>query len=84
MKTFTADNGTEFHEYSGIERATGVTFYFATPYHYWERGSNETPTASSVTSSPRAPAQHCCNASARLLNGRPRERLGFKPSGVLR
>ena len=41
VKTITADNGTEFHDYSVIEEATGATFYFATPYHSWERGTIE-------------------------------------------
>jgi IS30 family transposase len=39
--TITADNGTEFHGYKQIEAATGTTFYFATPHHSWERGTNE-------------------------------------------
>jgi len=39
--TITADNGTEFHSYRQIEAATGVAFYFATPHHSWERGTNE-------------------------------------------
>ena len=39
--TVTADNGTEFHGYDEIEAATGSTFYFATPYHSWERGTSE-------------------------------------------
>jgi IS30 family transposase len=41
FKTMTPDNGTEFHDYESVEEATGVKFYFATPYHSWERGSNE-------------------------------------------
>lgn len=41
--TITADNGTEFHWYEQIEAATGVKFYFATPHHRWERGTNENP-----------------------------------------
>src|SRR5437899_7929060 len=41
FKTITADNGTEFHDYAQIERATGIAFYFATPHHSWERGTNE-------------------------------------------
>ena len=41
FRTITADNGTEFHSYRDVENATGVTFYFATPHHAWERGTNE-------------------------------------------
>ncbi len=41
LRTVTSDNGTEFHDYKSIEAATGVTFYFATPYHSWERGTHE-------------------------------------------
>ena len=41
FQTITADNGTEFHGYAQIEHATGVPFYFATPHHAWERGTNE-------------------------------------------
>lgn len=41
FETVTADNGTEFHNYKRVERLTGATFYFARPYHSWERGSNE-------------------------------------------
>lgn len=39
--TITADNGTEFHGYKHIEAATSARFYFATPHHSWERGTNE-------------------------------------------
>lgn len=41
VKTITADNGSEFHGYKDIEAATDVMFYFATPHHSWERGTNE-------------------------------------------
>ena len=41
FKTITADNGTEFHQYKVIEKATKTLFYFETPHHSWERGSNE-------------------------------------------
>ena len=41
FKTITADNGTEFHSYKRIERATGLEFYFATPHHARERATNE-------------------------------------------
>jgi len=41
FRTITADNGTEFHSYPAIERALRLQFYFATPHHAWERGTNE-------------------------------------------
>ena len=41
FKTITFDNGTEFHDYAVLEKRFPVTCYFATPYHSWERGSNE-------------------------------------------
>ena len=41
FKTITFDNGTEFHGYKKLEEAYSVTCYFATPYHSWERGTNE-------------------------------------------
>jgi IS30 family transposase len=82
IKTITADNGTEFHGYKSIEQGTGVKFYFATPHHSWERGTNENtnglirqylPKSQSMASV----SQHQCNAIAAQLNSRPRKTLGF-------
>ena len=41
VRTITADNGTEFHSYKALEERVPAKFYFATPHHSWERGSNE-------------------------------------------
>ena len=41
FKTLTFHNGTEFHDYARLEQRFPVKIYFATPYHSWERGSNE-------------------------------------------
>ena len=41
FRTLTLDNGTEFHDYAILEQRFPVKVYFATPYHSWERGSNE-------------------------------------------
>ena len=41
IHTITADNGTEFHGYKLFEAATTARFFFATPHHSWERGTNE-------------------------------------------
>jgi transposase, IS30 family len=83
FETVTADNGTEFHDYERIERLTGTAFYFARPYHSWERGSNENANGLLRQYLPKGQSmaglsQHQCNAIARKLNTRPRKRLGFR------
>lgn len=39
--TITADNGKEFALHKEISKALNIDFYFANPYHSWERGANE-------------------------------------------
>ncbi len=39
--TLTADNGKEFANHQKIGSTLDADFYFATPYHSWERGLNE-------------------------------------------
>ena len=41
VKTVTADNGKEFAKHQQISEALNADFYFARPYHSWERGLNE-------------------------------------------
>lgn len=41
IHTFTSDNGKEFAAHEKIVERLGGAFYFATPYHSWERGLNE-------------------------------------------
>lgn len=88
FKTITADNGTEFHSYEKVEQATGVKFYFATPYHSWERGTNENtnglirqylPKKASMATT----TQWDCKAIARRLNTRPRKRYDFETPEAL-
>lgn len=83
FKTITADNGTEFHQYKKIEKASDVLFYFANPFHSWERGSNENlnglirqylPKGTSMS----ALTQQQCDSIANRLNARPRKRFNFK------
>jgi len=83
FKTITVDNGPEFHSYEDIERATGVTIYFATPYASWERGTNENTNGLIRQYVPKRTSmkrltQHRCDAIARALNNRPRKRHGFR------
>lgn len=83
FKTITADNGTEFHSYREVEAATGVTIYFATPYHSWERGTNENTNGLIRQYLPKRTSlktvtQARCNAIAAALNNRPRKRYRFR------
>ena len=59
-----------------------MKIYFSTPYHSWERGTNENtnglirqylPKRKSMTSV----TQHDCNKIAEKLNTRPRKRYGY-------
>jgi len=83
FRTITADNGTEFHSYTQIERATGVRFYFATPHHSWERGTNENTNGLIRQYLPKRCSmanitQQHCNVIANKLNARPRKRLDYQ------
>ena len=83
FKTATLDNGTEFHDYKKLENRFPVRFYFATPYHSWERGCNENLNGLIRQYLPRgccmsSLTQAQCNTIARQLNDRPRKRLGYK------
>jgi IS30 family transposase len=82
IRTITADNGTEFHGYKEIEINTGARFYFATPHHAWERGTSENTNGLLRQLLPKgksmaALTQKDCDRVARLLNNRPRKRLGY-------
>ena len=41
IHTITADNGKEFARHKEIAKGLDAEFYFAHPYHSWERGANE-------------------------------------------
>ena len=89
VRTITLDNGTEFHDYMSVERLHRVRFYFATPYHSWERGTNENTNGLIRQYLPKGMCmknltQSECDRIAAELNDRPRERLGFRtPSEAL-
>ena len=83
VQTITVDNGTEFHEYAALERATATRFYFATPHHAWERGTNENTNGLLRQYLPKRASmarltQGECNRIAAKLNRRPRKRLGYR------
>ena len=89
FRSITADNGTEFHQYPEIEEATGTPFYFANPYHSWERGTNENTNGLirqylQKGQSMEGLTQQQCERIAQKLNQRPRKRHGFKtPEEIL-
>ena len=41
IQTITADNGKEFAGHENVSEFLKIDYYFAHPYHSWERGSNE-------------------------------------------
>ena len=80
IKTITADNGTEWHCFKDVEKASGIKFFFAKPYHSWERGTNENtnglirqyiPKGSSM----KHISQKFCDLVSVKLNQRPRKVL---------
>ena len=83
IKTMTFDNGTEFHDYKVLEKHFGIKCYFATPYHSWERGSNENLNGLVRQYLPKGMCmklitQKDCNVIAKELNERPRKRYAFQ------
>jgi IS30 family transposase len=90
-KTLTDDNGPEFGEYDkDIEASTGMLVYRAHPYHSWERGSNENWNGLLRDFFPKGMmfakiTQSDIEKAVRLLNDRPRKRLGWRtPREVFR
>ena len=41
IHTITSDNGKEFASHQQVAETLNIDYYFAHPYHSWERGSNE-------------------------------------------
>lgn len=41
INTITADNGKEFAGHQQVAKALNIDYFFAHPYHSWERGLNE-------------------------------------------
>ena len=82
-RTLTLDNGTEFHGFAQVEKASGLLLYFATPYHSWERGTNENTNGLIRQYLPKGMdmkdvTQADCDKIAEALNNRPRWRLGYE------
>jgi IS30 family transposase len=81
--TITSDNGKEFAYHEVIAQSLDTSFYFANPYHSWERGLNEHTNGLIRQYIPKK--SEFSNISkeeivtiANKLNHRPRKVLGFK------
>ena len=83
VHTITFDNGKEFAAHQDIAHALKTKIFFATPYHAWERGTNENTNGLIRQYLPKGTnlsklTQQQCDHIAEQLNNRPRLRLGFK------
>ena len=82
IHTITGDNGKEFAEHKTISKGLNIDFYFARPYHSWERGANENTNGlirqyfakgssfENITDKDVAEVQE-------ILNNRPRKKINF-------
>ena len=83
VQTITADNGMEFHWYGQVEAVSAVKFYFATPHHSWERGTNENTIGLIRQYLPKGQTmsratQNECDLITEHLNNRPTKRHAYK------
>lgn len=82
-KTLTLDNGPEMRSAETIERMTGAKVYYANPYHSWERGTNENTNGLLRYFFPKKSSfkditQEQLDEAVKLINTRPRKRLGWR------
>lgn len=81
-KTFTLDNGSEFADWERLEKKSGMPVYFAYPYHFWERGTNENTNGLIRQYFPKDMDFNLIHPkdlayAVKRLNDRERKRLGF-------
>ena len=82
-RSLTRDNGPEFGDLDrDLERLTSMDVYRAHPYHSWERGTNENWNGLLRQFFPKGTffatiTQTDVDRAVRLINGRPRKRLGY-------
>jgi IS30 family transposase len=88
VRTITSDNGREFANHQSISEKLEAAFYFAHPYHSWERGLNENtnglvrqyfPKGSDFTQI----TDNEIKMVMERLNNRPRKTLGYKTPSQL-
>ena len=82
IHTITGDNGKEFAMHETISKELNIDFFFAHPYHSWERGANENTNGLIRQYVPKGTdfqniTQEYLNYVQNKLNNRPRKRLKF-------
>jgi IS30 family transposase len=86
--TITGDNGKEFAEHEQIASNLDADFFFARPYHSWERGTNENTNGlirqyfPKKTDFSKVTAKEVQEAEWKL-NNRPRKSLGYKTASEI-
>lgn len=80
--TITADNGKEFIKHKEVTRRIGANVYFARPYHSWEKGAVENYNGLLRQYLPKKKDLRTVAPSElleyqRLINARPRQKLGY-------
>jgi IS30 family transposase len=88
VHTITADNGKEFAYHEKISASLECDFYFAHPYHSWERGLNENTNGLLRQYFPKSTdfkkvSEKEVAQSVEQLNNRPRKTLAFKTPAFL-
>ena len=83
FETVTCDNGKEFASHEKISSELRADWYFARPYHSWERGLSENTNGLICQYFPKGMdfaelTQEDANRAMDKLNNRPRECPGFK------
>ena len=82
LRTITTDNGKEFANHEKIAERLGIDFYFARPYHSWERGANENLNGLVRQYFPKGTNfdnidEQAVKVAEKVLNNRPRKRYGY-------
>ena len=83
LHTITSDNGKEFANHQQLAEKLNIDYFFAKPYHSWERGANENLNGLVRQYFPKMTnfdsiTQEQINRVVNILNNRPRKRFGFK------
>jgi len=82
-ESLTYDRGSEMARHQELAKRLNINIWFADPYAPWQRGSNENTNGLLRQFLPKGVdlsevSQTALNDIAKLLNGRPRQTLGWK------